>query len=125
MKNILIVDDQKSIQKLIEAILTKINTSHRVFFADNGREALKVIAARKIDLVITDIFMPDLDGIELINLISDMAGKPRIIALTGKNEFGLDYLDVAQILGADFCVKKRELWAKLPEMAYSCLAATA
>lgn len=64
MKQILVVDDEKNIRQLFQEEL--IDEGYQVAVASGGREALEKIAARIPDLMIVDIRMPDMTGLELI-----------------------------------------------------------
>ena len=88
MKNVLIVEDSKAIRSLIRIALEEAGD---VFTeeAGNGFEALKMLPTRKFDLVITDINMPDINGLELIGFVkANQAYKdiPLIIVSTEKTE---------------------------------------
>jgi len=63
-RQILVVDDEPKMRRVLEIMLQKMG--HKVFGAGNGREALEVFAAQAIDLVITDLRMPEMDGIALL-----------------------------------------------------------
>jgi len=63
-RQILVVDDEPKMRRVLEIMLQKMG--HKVFAAGNGREALEVFAANAIDLVITDLRMPEMDGIALL-----------------------------------------------------------
>ncbi|MCG8699637.1 MAG: response regulator [Bacteroidales bacterium] len=63
-KNILVVDDFINTRKVIQASLKGIDAC--VMMAENGEEALKYFDGRTIDLLITDLNMPKMDGIELV-----------------------------------------------------------
>ncbi len=79
--NILIVDDEKNIREGLRLALKKDN--HNIFLASNGKEALELIKNSEIDLVITDLKMPELDGETLLKIIiRDFANIP-VIILTG------------------------------------------
>ncbi len=88
MKNVLIVEDSKAIRSLIRIALEEAGE----FFteeAGNGFEALRKLPTRKFDLVITDINMPDINGLELIGFIKANAAYqsiPLIIVSTEKTE---------------------------------------
>jgi CheY-like chemotaxis protein len=56
---------------------------HQVYSAGNGKGALDIVEHRQIDLVITDILMPDMDGYELITALRKRTAPPRIIAMSG------------------------------------------
>ncbi|MEK7678596.1 MAG: response regulator [Deltaproteobacteria bacterium] len=62
-KNILIVDDCGTTRKLLSFIVKE--RGHRIFAASNGIEALELLATQMIDLVLTDLNMPQMDGLEL------------------------------------------------------------
>jgi len=88
MKNVLIVEDSKAIRSVIRIALEEAGD----FFAaeaNNGFEALKMLPRRNFDLIITDINMPDINGLELIGFVkSNPAYRdiPLIIVSTEKTE---------------------------------------
>jgi two-component system, chemotaxis family, chemotaxis protein CheY len=63
-KTILIVDDSESIREVVNFTLE--NEGYEVLIGVDGKDALKYLDGRKIDLMITDLHMPEMDGIELI-----------------------------------------------------------
>ncbi len=69
MASILIVDDQPSIRVLLKGILSR--SGHALYFAENGVEALDALEQHAVDLLITDINMPQMDGLELLNRLQD------------------------------------------------------
>lgn len=105
--NLLIVDDEKII---IEGLSSIDWTSHgigRVFLARNGEKALEVFLKENIQIVITDVKMPGLDGIELGNRINESSQKAKVIVLSGYGEF--DYAKSAIKFGAiDYLLKPIE-----------------
>ena len=80
-KCILVVDDEASIRRLLARLLTKNNYS--VIDTDDGNEALKILDAGNIDLVISDIAMPNKSGLELLAEIKAHSDVP-VIMLTGQ-----------------------------------------
>lgn len=72
-KTILLVDDFENTRWVIESTLKKVECE--ILKADNGKEALKKMDGRIIDLVITDINMPEMNGLELIANIKNSAYK--------------------------------------------------
>lgn len=66
MKNVLIVDDETRLLQSIEAGLMAYRNKFKVFTAGNGKQAVKILKATAIDLVITDLKMPEMDGFELL-----------------------------------------------------------
>ncbi|MBZ9618483.1 response regulator transcription factor [Clostridium estertheticum] len=87
---VLIIDDEQEIVELIEIYL--INEGYQVFKAFNGAEGLEVLANQKIDLIVLDIMMPGVDGMETCRRIRQQMYLP-IIMLSAKSE------DMDRILG--------------------------
>ncbi len=75
-KTILIVDDSKSIREVVRYTLE--NEGYNVLLGVDGKDALKHLDGQSIDLVITDLYMPDMDGIELIKNIRVIPDYERI-----------------------------------------------
>ncbi len=72
MKTVLLVDDQRFFLRTVQATLRTLNTNCRIITARNGKQALKVLATEPLDLVITDLKMPVMDG---FSLLSEMGEK--------------------------------------------------
>lgn len=89
-EKVLVVDDEIDIGKLIDLYLTKNN--FQVLRATNGAEALELVDTQNPDLVILDILLPDIDGIELCQELRKITESP-ILFLSCKNE------DMDKILG--------------------------
>ncbi len=88
MKNVMIVEDSRAIRSLIRIALEEAGGFFAVE-AGNGFEALRLLPSRKFDLIITDINMPDINGLELIGYVKgNPAFKeiPLIIVSTEKTE---------------------------------------
>ena len=88
MKNVLIVEDSKAIRSMIRVALEGMGDFFAIE-AGNGFEALKTLPTRPFDLIITDINMPDINGLELIGFVkSNPAYRniPLIIVSTEKSE---------------------------------------
>jgi CheY-like chemotaxis protein len=105
-RTILIVDDSVEITHLLGVWLESEN--HRVFRALSGREARKILAREAIDVLVTDILMPDGDGIELLNALRSRAPRPRLIAMSGGGHYlaAPNCLELARAAGADACLQK-------------------
>lgn len=101
---ILIADDDPIVRHLLSAQLKELG--HHVDTGANGAEALRHCQAESYDLAITDIFMPELDGIELLSKLRRMHPKMRIIAISGNPRWGADYLKMCKQLGADAALEK-------------------
>jgi two-component system chemotaxis response regulator CheY len=88
MKNVLIVEDSKAIRSMIRVAIEEVGGFFAVEAA-NGFEALKTLPTRRFDLIITDINMPDINGLELIGFVkSNPAYRdiPLIIVSTEKTD---------------------------------------
>jgi CheY-like chemotaxis protein len=85
---ILLVEDEPFLREIMGAWLER--AMGQVFSAENGREAAKTLAAHKIDLVISDVRMPVMDGIELLKRINALpARRPGMIFITGFSDLTL------------------------------------
>jgi DNA-binding NtrC family response regulator len=105
MKSILIVDDDELARKACRIILER--AGYAVLEAANGNEAIRQYDDNKPDLVLTDIFMPEKDGIETLFEIKMKDNDAIIIAISGGGRIGPDnYLDAAKKLGATITLEK-------------------
>jgi two-component system KDP operon response regulator KdpE len=96
---IMVIDDDVALRELI--VITLSELGYRVRSAEDGAVALRRLAAEAADVVITDIFMPEKDGFEVINELRGWRDMPRIIAMSSGASFaGTDVLRVAMDLGA-------------------------
>ncbi len=99
MANILVVDDDPLVLKMLMKIIGR--AGYNVWTAENGREALQRIQEESVDLMITDIVMPEKEGIETIAELKKIAPEVKVIAISGGGLSGTDnYLLAAQKLGA-------------------------
>jgi YesN/AraC family two-component response regulator len=104
MAKILVIDDEEQIRGLLKRLLK--NKGHLVVTADNGAVGLKLLAQEVFDLVITDIFMPEKEGMETIIEIKREFPSVKILAVSGGDSQGCDYLPMARPLGADASLNK-------------------
>jgi CheY-like chemotaxis protein len=93
---ILVVDDEVGIRQLFKQLLT--GEGYEVLSATNGAEALQIVRGRRLDLVITDLVMPDSEGIETIRAIRLEQPNLKVIAASGA--FEGQFLQSAALLGA-------------------------
>ncbi|MFD0694008.1 response regulator [Paenibacillus sp. GCM10027628] len=88
MRKVLIVDDEKNIRLGLRAMIAREFPDTYAFeFAGDGEEALALLTNSPMDIVITDIRMPVMDGIALINRIQELDPKPVVIILSGHDDF--------------------------------------
>ena len=83
MFKILVVEDVKNLKKLIKITLTKEN--YTVYEASNGEDALEMLDTNYVDLIISDIMMPEMNGYELIRELRASKYKMPIMLITAKD----------------------------------------
>ncbi len=98
MATILIVDDDECVRELL--VLTLNQLGHTCVEAADGNKAIELFRLLCPDLIITDISMPDRDGIELIMDLRLEASKVPVIAISGNSKLKPLYLQMARKLGA-------------------------
>lgn len=119
---VLVIDDEAAIRHLLREALE--GAGYRVWEAATGVEGLRQVHAQSIDLVITDILMSDMDGLELVGVLHRDFPNVRIIAISGGNQ-DLDYCVVAKMLGAHETIPKPFALSLLLETVASLLEAKA
>jgi two-component system response regulator YesN len=88
VRKALLVDDEKLIRKGLRAIIERSNSCFgEIYESSGGREALEFISREKIDLVVLDIRMPDMDGIMLLKEAQKVSFKPKFVILSGYDDF--------------------------------------
>jgi DNA-binding NtrC family response regulator len=123
--SILVADDEDSIRSLIEHFLS--SAGHTVVVVSNAREAFDAMSKQKFDLVITDVLMPDGDGLDLITELKKAQPNARILAMSGGGRYleGSDYLKLAKGLGAHTAMMKPFTWQQLQDAIQVALTAPA
>lgn len=102
---ILILDDNPDMLRSLELILQ--HAGFQIACAGNGRDALALQKDGPADVLITDILMPDVDGMEIIDQFRSRWPHVRIIAMSGGGDMvRADYLSVATQIGADVTLRK-------------------
>jgi len=120
MERILIIDDEPSVRDAVSALLKK--DGYRVVAAECGHAGVGAIAAFAFDVVIVDIFMPGMDGLETIKIIRENAPEVAIIAMTGYAFGGelADVFDAAVEFGATCGLHKPFSGAELKAAIATC-----
>ena len=121
MATILVIEDDAMVRKFIVEALT--NSGHHVLEADHGHAAAETVREHVVQLVITDIIMPEKDGLEVILELRQVFPSLKVIAISGG---GLgdptSYLRSASMLGADCVLAKpfscSELLLAVDQMLY-------
>ena len=105
MAKILIIDDDPSILTMLKRMLEK--AGYEVDIASNGIEGLEKIECCPPDLLVTDIVMPEKEGLELIFYLRRKNPGLKIVAISGGGRFNYEgYLTSAKLLGADLTFQK-------------------
>jgi DNA-binding response OmpR family regulator len=103
MKRILVIEDDAEVRLVVARILEA--RGYRVSQAGNGREAMRLHAARPFDLIVTDVVMPEMDGLELVQKFRKTHPTLPIIAISGGTYRQL-YLKSVKLFGARWTLLK-------------------
>ena len=105
MPGILIVEDDKEMREMLKVALTR--RKYTIIEAGNGKEAITRFKPSITDLVITDLIMPEDDGLKVIMTLRQLKPSLKIIAISGGGKAGPgNYLNLAKALGADATYSK-------------------
>lgn len=96
MKTILIVDDQPGIRMLLEEVFSK--EGFETLSAANGREALEIFSVKRPELVLLDMKIPGMDGIEILKQLKQKCEGVKVVMMTAYGE--LDLIEEAKTWGA-------------------------
>ncbi|MBV9190438.1 MAG: response regulator [Betaproteobacteria bacterium] len=99
---VLVIEDNVDLSDFLRVALE--SEDHSVQTARNGKEALGMLDGQAVDAVITDLFMPEMDGIETIAALRRRFPGVKVIAMSGRP--GVDYLTVARELGVTHTLRK-------------------
>jgi CheY-like chemotaxis protein len=123
---ILVVDDDSAVRATIQLLLER--AGHEVVVASDGRKGLTIFEAGNFDLLLLDIFMPGMDGLETMRLIHAQQPLTPIIVISGRPitpdpAAGPDFLEMATKLGAISSLQKPFKPAALLAAIAGCLEA--
>jgi len=106
LRRLLVVDDNEDMRQSMKRLLEHFGYEVRI--ASNGARALEMQATDPTEVLITDIFMPDTDGLETINHFRSSYPGVKIIAMSGGGASlrEADYLSTASVAGADAVLRK-------------------
>jgi CheY-like chemotaxis protein len=105
MPGILLVEDDKELREMLKLSLTRRNFT--VIEAENGKDAIAHFKPSVTDLVVTDIIMPEEDGLKVVIKLRELKPSIKIIAISGGGKVGPgSYLNLAKALGADAIYSK-------------------
>ena len=105
MKRVLVVDDEAYMREMIDDMLSD---EYEIQQAENGVEALSLLESDEYDLVITDLVMPEMNGIDLLMNIDKKTPGQKVVAISGGGGLNgrFDYLPVAKLIGACTVIRK-------------------
>ncbi len=106
LRRLLVVDDNEDMRQTMKRLLERLG--YEVEIASNGAKALELQRKVAADVLITDIVMPDTDGLETINQFKAAFPHVKIIAMSGGGASirEADYLSTASVAGADAVLRK-------------------
>ena len=105
MARILVIDDDEIMNAMVVQMLKE--AGHKAKGATDGRRGLKLLDAQPFDLIVTDIVMPEIEGLEMIQVIRTINKTIPIIAISGGGRIGPEtYLETARMLGANYTFEK-------------------
>ena len=106
LKSVLVVDDNEDIRSLLSLVLQKEN--YEVFLAASGNDAIQIVKNNKVDLILLDVMMPGLSGLEVLSIIREDKDKRineiPIMMITAKST--ISDIDAAVELGASSYIIK-------------------
>jgi CheY-like chemotaxis protein len=120
MTKIMVVDDDVGFRRM--TCRTLQGAGYEVVAYGDGRAALSKLEADAPDLMVTDIFMPEMEGLETIHRVRGLRPEMPIVAMSGVIIEGWDYLSVAKKFGADAALKKPFRFAELLDLIVKLLA---
>src|SRR5882762_10108856 len=105
IRKILLIDDDASVLKSLQRVLE--DAGYTVQAVRNGRQAMQWLEQEKADLIITDIYMDVMDGLEIVSAVKKSFPGMKLIAISGGSKLiATDVLPVAKVLGADRTLQK-------------------
>ncbi len=120
MARVLLIDDEMPFRQTIAKFLTR--AGYEVVEAENGQLGLRAFEQSKFDAIVTDIIMPDIEGLELIRTVRSIDPNIPVVAMSGGGRVsGMQPLKVAKILGASAVLYKPFERAQLLEAMAAAL----
>jgi DNA-binding NtrC family response regulator len=106
-KHILIIDDEPAMLNSMKRDLMDLKDKYEIYTSSSSKEVAKLIDENAIDLLITDVYMPGREGIEIISELHKKYPLLKIIAMSGGGKIGkTSCLEIAKIIGASYSLKK-------------------
>ncbi len=122
MAIILVADDHSRVRELVSEMLR--SSDHAALVAEDGHDVLQLLDTVHVDLLITDMLMPNMDGVELLMAVKERHPALKVLAISSGGTVGGAYmLSVAKALGADATLLKPLRLAPFLEAVEQLLAA--
>ena len=118
MVSVLIVDDDEHLCHAIADGLADAGYDAREAY--NGNQLIEAFTETPTDIVVTDLFMPDCDGFEVMRHLRREAPDVRVIAISGADDSKVDYLRAAAEFGAEFIIRKPFRFKELLDAVAAC-----
>ena len=99
---VLVIEDNEGLRDYLRVALE--SEAYEVLTAADGKQALGYLNGHPVDAIVTDLFMPEMDGIEVIAAVRRQYPDVRVIAISGRP--GVDYLRIARELGVMHTLRK-------------------
>lgn len=119
MKTVLIVEDEKLIRQGIRTMIQRCDVPVEVIMeCSNGEMALEILLSQKVDVMFTDIRMPKMTGIELVQRIKDLPEKPIIVAVSGYADFSYA-VEMLRMGAREYLLKpveREKLWSIMKQL---------
>ncbi len=105
---ILFVDDEPNLLHGLQRLMRPMREHWEMYFATNGREAMELMQKTPCEVVVTDLFMPEQEGLETIMALRRYHPETKIVAISGGGYQGkfIRALDIATKLGANSTLQK-------------------
>jgi CheY-like chemotaxis protein len=124
MSKILVIDDDAVVRETIVFLLQDVG--YEVLSAEDGVRGMALFRSEQPDLVITDLIMPEQEGLQTITEMLKDQPNAKIIAISGAARLGkMDFLKIAEVLGAMDAIRKPFEPAELLATVKNCLAGPA
>jgi two-component system chemotaxis response regulator CheY len=106
-KSVLIVDDSSTMRKIVARCLRQAGLDFsEILEAGDGREALTVLEGKQVDIILSDINMPNMTGLEFLKERANLDAVKKIPVVIISTETGSDIIEEAKSLGAAGSIKK-------------------
>lgn len=128
LRRILLAEDNAQLRAALRMALQEAR--YEVVACPNGTDALRQLDVQQFDLLVVDLFMPEMNGLELIEELRLRSSRIPIIAMTGRrslgfsndSHLGVDFLKEAQTFGADLTLPKPFSTEQFLEAVTQCIS---